>query len=89
MSSDFWYLAATNDEFELTLFCGDTYDEVDKWLRAMGDCTSKESLLKSKSGIVETDKHLYKVMRINKYSGKVLVGKIPPKKNHGKRKRKR
>lgn len=84
MSSNYWYLAATNDEFELTLFCGDTYRQVDTWLRAMGDCTSKESLLKSKTGIVETDKHLFKVMRINKYSGKVLVGKMP-KKNHGKR----
>lgn len=36
--SNYYYCAATNDEFELTLFSGDTYAELERWVRAMADC---------------------------------------------------
>lgn len=75
--SNYWYCAATNDEFELTLFSGDTYAELEHWVRAMGDRTSKQALISAANGIATTDKGLYKVLRVNRRSGKVLVGKLP------------
>lgn len=75
--SNYYYCAATNDIFELTLFSGDTYAELERWVRAMGDCTSKHSLTTAPDGIAVTDKGMFKVLRVNKRSGKVLVGKLP------------
>lgn len=77
MSKYYWYCAATNDEFELTLFSGDTYAELASWVRAMGDRTSPQALLDAPNGIAETDRHMFKVLRVNRRSGKVLVGKLP------------
>lgn len=75
--SNYYYCAATNDVFELTLFSGDTYAELERWVRAMGDRTSKRSLTTAPNGIVVTDKGMFKILRVNKRSGKVLVGKLP------------
>lgn len=75
--SNYYYCAATNDEFELTLFSGDTYAELERWVRAMGDCTSKRALTTAPTGIAVTDKGLFKILRVNKRSGRVLVGKLP------------
>ena len=89
MSSDFWYLVVSNDEYELPWGVLGNWRELYACVSALGDVTSYQALVSAPDGIAITDNHKFKVLRINKYSGKVLVGKMPPKKNHGKRKRKR
>lgn len=78
-NSGYWYCAATNDEYELTLFSGDNYEQLDAWVRAMGDCTSKKALRDAPNGIAVTDKKMFKVLRVNRASGHVLVGKMNKK----------
>lgn len=74
-----WYLAVTPDDFELTLFCGDSYRELEEWIHSMGDVSSKKSLISSPTGEVLTDKGKFKLLRINSRSGKTIIGKLPKK----------
>lgn len=83
--NSYWYCATTNDEFELTLFSGDTYAELEAWVRAMGDRTSKQALVVAKNGIAVSDKNMFKLMRVNRRSGRILVGKMPSKKRKGRK----
>ena len=78
---NYYYCACSNDEFELTWFSGDTFEQLLDWLHAMGDTVSAGTLIASPTGIAVTYRKMYKVMRVNKRSGKILVGKLPDTKN--------
>lgn len=74
---NYWYIACSNDEYELTWFTGDTFDELHDWIAAMGDRLSIGTLIAAPDGVAVTYRKKYKVMRIHKRSGKTLVGKLP------------
>ena len=74
---NYWYIAVTNDEYELTLFCGDTFAELARWVRAMGDHCSKGTLIASPTGVAITRNKEFRILRIHSRTGKTLVGKVP------------
>lgn len=80
MSKNYWYMAVSNDKYELPYFVGESYRELEEWVRASGDKTSHKTLRNAPTGILETDNHKFKVMRVNRNTGRVLVGKLPKKK---------
>lgn len=74
---NYYYIATSNDEYELTYFSGGTYDELLSWVSAMGDCVSKGTIIASPTGVAVTQKKKFKVMRVHKLTGEVLIGTLP------------
>ena len=80
MSKYYWYMAVSNDKYELPYCVGDSFRELEEWVRASGDRTGFKTLRNAPSGIAETDNHKFKIMRVNRNTGRVLVGKLPKQK---------
>lgn len=74
------YVAATNDEFELPLFVGDSATELNAWLSSQrSSAAAISALIQSKTGIAQTRDKRFKYFRMDSKTGKIFVGKLPPR----------
>lgn len=74
------YVAATNDEYELPLFVGDSAAELNEWLsHQRSSAAALSALLQSKTGIAQTRDRRFKYYRMDSRTGKIFVGKLPPR----------
>lgn len=71
------YIAVTNDVYELTVFCGDTSQELAQFLGAADANVVASKLNRAKDGIAIKSGRKYKYMRINPNTGEIYVGKLP------------
>ena len=74
------YVAATNDDFELPLFVGDSATELNDWLSSQrSSAAALSALLQSKTGIAQTRDKRFKYYRMDSRTGKIFIGKLPPR----------
>lgn len=72
------YVAATNDEFELPLFVGDSAKELNQWLgKQRSSAAALSALIQSKTGTAQTRDKKFKYFRMDSYTGKIFIGKLP------------
>lgn len=74
------YVAATNDDFELPLFVGDSAAELNDWLNSQrSSAAALSALLQSKTGVAQTRDKRFKYYRMDSRTGKIFIGKLPPR----------
>ena len=72
------YVAATNDEFELPLFVGDSAAELNRWLSSQrSSAAAISALIQSRTGVAKTRDKRFKYYRMDSKTGKIFVGRLP------------
>lgn len=71
------FVAVTDDDYELTVFSGDTCKELAQWLGVSNANHIASALCRSKTGTVKMRGKPYRYMRLNPNTGKIYVGKLP------------
>ena len=78
---DYYYCACSNDEYELTWFSGDSFQELHDWVVAMGDHIARKTILASPTGVCVTRNKMFKIMRVHHETGEIAIGALPERKD--------